>query len=151
MTELASSRFALPYLALAQVQKEVTHNEALALIDLLLHPVCEGTLDDPSALLPEPGQCWIVGADAAGAWGGHANQLAGWTEGGWRFAVPVEAMSMFDRSTGGSLTFRDGLWSAPESILLPSGGSVIDREARDSFTALVTALERAGILLATIS
>ena len=151
MTELASSRFALPFLALAQAQKETTHNEALALIDMLLHPVCEGIADDPSMLMPQPGQCWCVGAQASGVWSGHANHLAGWTAGGWRFAVPVESMRLFDRSSGGSLVYRGGAWLAADHIALPSGGSVIDVEARDSLAALVTVLERAGIVIATIS
>ena len=151
MNDLVSSRFALPYLALAQAQKELTHNEALTLVDMLLHPVCEGTTHDPSGIGPQPGQCWRVGAGATGAWNGRENQIACWTEGGWRFAAPVEAMMLFDRSLGGSLVYRNRAWTAPEKVMLPSGGSVIDDEARDSLRALVTALERTGLIVGAIS
>ncbi|WP_312846581.1 hypothetical protein [Sphingopyxis sp. PET50] len=42
MTDLPSTaRLALPLLAMAQAQKEVTHNEALTLLDLLVQPVVE--------------------------------------------------------------------------------------------------------------
>ena len=37
----ASDRFALPLLHAGQAQKEITHNEALQLIDMLLHPYAE--------------------------------------------------------------------------------------------------------------
>jgi len=42
MTDLPSTpRLALPLLAVAQAQKEVTHNEALALLDLLVQPAAK--------------------------------------------------------------------------------------------------------------
>ena len=40
MSEM-TDRLLLPLLATAQAQKEVTHNEALTLVDLLLAPVVE--------------------------------------------------------------------------------------------------------------
>ena len=36
---LQTDRFALPLLATAQAQKEMTHNEALALLDAVVQPV----------------------------------------------------------------------------------------------------------------
>src|SRR3546814_15984185 len=64
-------RFALPLLAVAQAQKEVTHNEALTLLDALVHAAIEaGPLATPPAS-PAVGPCWIVDADATGAWTGE--------------------------------------------------------------------------------
>src|SRR3546814_11391087 len=81
-------RFALPLLAVAQAQKEVTHNEALTLLDALVHAAIEaGPLATPPAS-PAVGQCWIVDAAATGAWTGEGSAIAIWTAGGWRFAAP---------------------------------------------------------------
>ncbi|MFX4817188.1 DUF2793 domain-containing protein, partial [Acinetobacter baumannii] len=56
-----TSRLALPLLAAGQAQKEMFHNEALALIDLALAAAVESVgLNTPPAT-PEDGQCWIVG------------------------------------------------------------------------------------------
>lgn len=68
---LATPRFALPLLAVAQAQKEAMHNEALTLIDALLHATVEdGPLAAPPGA-PMEGQCWIVGAAPTGAWAGQ--------------------------------------------------------------------------------
>src|SRR3546814_18076891 len=63
-------RFSLPLLAVAQAQKEVTHNEALTLLDALVHAAIEaGPLATPPAN-PALGQCWLVDAAATGVWSG---------------------------------------------------------------------------------
>ena len=77
MTTITTSRFALPLLAAGQADKELTHNEALACLDILLQPVVQAvglTVPPPS---PLPGQCWIVGPDATDAWARRAGDLAG--------------------------------------------------------------------------
>src|SRR3546814_15636425 len=76
-------RFSLPLLAVAQAQKEVTHNEALTLLDALVHAAIEaGPLATPPAN-PAIGQCWIVDAAATGVWSGSENAIAIWPTGGW--------------------------------------------------------------------
>ena len=57
-----SGRFALPYLQLRQVQKELFHNEALTVIDALLHPVAQTIGDNAPPSTPAIGQGWIIGA-----------------------------------------------------------------------------------------
>ena len=71
----ATTRHGLPLLQAGQAQKEVTHNEALVLLDLLAHPAVEGVLATPPAA-PTPGQGWIIGAGATGAWSGQDGALA---------------------------------------------------------------------------
>ena len=70
MTDETSVRTGLPLLQPGQAQKEMVHNEALALIDLLLQPsvVTVGLNVPPAA--PARGACWIVGAAPTGDWGG---------------------------------------------------------------------------------
>ena len=145
MTDLSTARLAMPLLALAQAQKELIHNEALALIDILLHPVALGVADDPGALAPDAGQCWIIGDQPLGEWSGRAGQIAGWTAGGWRYALPLAGMQLVDAGAHHRWVYRQGQWTAAPELAPPSGGSVIDVEARDSLAAVLEALDRAGL------
>src|SRR5690349_12900365 len=89
---LESARLALPFIAAGQAQKELTHNEALALIDAGLAAAAESAgLDEPPAT-PTAGQCWIVGDAPTGVWTDHAGALACWTANGWRFLPATEGM-----------------------------------------------------------
>src|SRR3989344_8476869 len=141
MTDLPSTaRFALPLLAMAQAQKEVTHNEALPLLDALVQPVVE---DGPQAVPPSApvaGQGWIVGAAASGAWVGEEGALALWTSGGWRFVAPRPGMRAHRLSDGGWLRFDGAALVEPGPIASPAGGATVDSEARAAVAAGVLAL-----------
>lgn len=140
----ATPRFGLPLLFSGQSQKEVTVNEALTLIDVLLSGSVEGLVTvEPTD--PISGQAWIVGANPIGAFSGHADSLAAWTEGGWRFLVPHDGMIVLDRSIG-CQRYYSGAWAPISPPNLPSGGAVVDVEARNCLTALVNALQTAGII-----
>lgn len=136
--------YALPNLFPAQAQKEVTINEALARMDMLMHPAVEAILDDPP-LSPAEGQCWIVGAAPTGEWTGHADELAGWQAGNWIFVSPQQGMVVSDTASGGLIRYDSG-WDPTVAVSAPSGGSTVDAEARAAIVQLITALVTAGIL-----
>lgn len=142
-----TNRFGLPYLFPGQAQKELFINEAYALLDALLHPVVEGFASSPP---PEPvdGSCWIVKEDASGSWTGHSGQIACFAGGSWLFANPPEGMRVYDRSGGTDIRFRNG-WQSPPSIAHPSGGAVIDAEARMAITDLIEVLEQLELVRQT--
>ena len=163
MTE-ATTRFALPFILPGQAQKELFHNEALLLVDGLLHPAAEsGPLAAPPAE-PEPGQCWIVAPAPSAAWSGHANELAVWTDGGWRFAPPVPGMSVWIKPSEHWLHWNGVAWigslpatglvvagqqvvgSRQPAIASPSGGTIIDEEARAAIDTVIVALKSHGLI-----
>ena len=147
MPELASPRFDLPLLAVAQAQKEITHNEALILIDALLHPVAEGVNAEPPSLVTEDaGKCWIIGADATGIWVGRDDALACWTGSGWRYIAPVVGMAVIDRSDGVRFLWSGSDWQRAISIDAPMGGTTIDVEARNALSILLENLRVVGLL-----
>ncbi len=148
MTDLPTTpRFALPLLGVAQAQKEVTHNEALTLLDALVHAAVEaGPLATPP-VGPVEGQCWIVGAAPTAAWTGQANAIAIRTGGGWRFAPPREGMRATRLTDGAQLRFDGAAWAAPATIVAPSGGSIIDSEARSAISTLILHLAAQGLLI----
>lgn len=142
---LQSARWKLPLLAVGQLQKEVTHNEALALVDALIAPVVEALWVNDPPTAAQIGQCWVVGAAPAGAWTGAAQHLACWTSGGWRLIAPRAGMTV--RLEGGAMLRFDGAaWAAPGRVAVPSGGAVVDSEARTAIAGLITQLQLQGWL-----
>lgn len=164
MTEL-TDRLSLPLLHVAQSHKEMVHNEALMLIDLLLHGCVDGVAQDVPPAAATVGQCWIVGAAPIGDWAGQADRIAGMTEGGWRFVVPREGMRLWWSAGETTAEFRGGRWHQGEvcarrilidsipvvgaqqpAIAAPSGGTTRDDEARSAITAILSALRRHGLI-----
>jgi hypothetical protein len=127
------------------LQKDVTHNEALTIIDALIAPAVEARGVNVPPPTPQPGQCWLVGNAPTGVWAGAAQALACWTAGGWRIVTPRTGMEV--RMLSGPILHYDGAgWIAPPSVTGPQGGTVIDIELRAAFNALVTALRNQGRL-----
>ena len=119
-------------------------NGAHALTDMLLHPAIEGEASgEPSA--PAEGECWLVGADATGAFAGKEGSLASYQAGTWLFAEPRDGMRVFDRVTEQSLLYA-GAWRREPAPAEPAGGGVIDQEARSAIVAILHLLRRTGIL-----
>lgn len=136
----------LPYLAIAQSQKEVTHNEALVIIDAVMRGVVEdGPIDEPPAT-PLLGQCWIIGDEPENEWEDKPQNLAIFTEGGWRFVSPHNRMQFYCVSTGTILCFDGSQWLLPQSISEAIGGSTVDAEARAVLLELIELLHGHGLV-----
>ena len=167
MTDDVTTRLALPLLSAGQAQKEMTHNEALTLLDLFAQPVVLAVGIDTPPATPAAGQCWIVGGVPTGVWAGHAHHLAGWTAGGWRFCIPKMGMRVWNLADASEALFDAGGWAvgivrgsrleidgvqvvaAQQShVALPSGGTVVDAEAREAIRAIFAALHTHGLIAA---
>ncbi len=146
MPQDATARHMLPYLFVGQSQKELTHNEALAHIDALLHPVVEGRqVAPPSALTAsDDGKCWLVKGPATGAWAGKENQIAQWAGGSWRYLGPVAGMTVWHGFENLRLFYIGGNWQPMPAIGDPSGGATVDAEARTALTAILEHLRQIG-------
>ena len=162
MTEY-SARLSLPFLLPGQAQKEAFHNEALSLVDALLHAAVEGIAAAPPPT-PSEGECWIVGSGATGAWSEQADWLAQWIAGGWRFLPPIPGMSVWDKAAGHPRRWTGTAWSEGElagsklviggaqvvgarqpAVPSPSGGTIIDAGARAPIDALIVTLKTHGL------
>lgn len=145
MMPMTTPNHRLPLLASGQAQKEITHNEALCLIDALLGGVIEtASLSAPPVSVPL-GAVWLVGAEPGGAWSGQAGQLAIATEGGWRFVSPRMGCRFFDKSRAAIICLKENGWSVPIPLNLPQGGSVVDVEARATLANLKDILNSLGL------
>ncbi len=133
----------LPFLFVAQAQKEATVNEALARLDALIAPFVEGESASAPAS-PEEGEGWIVGAGALDSWAGHEGELAFLAAGTWQFVAPLPGMRVFDRSTGSARVWIDE-WQTLALPDEPSGGATVDSEARAAIAMLIAGLRGTGL------
>jgi hypothetical protein len=159
----ATPRFQLPFIVPGQAQKELFHNEALARVDAALHPGVEAAGTETPPADPVAGQAWLLGAAPTGAWAGKPNQLAAFTEGGWRFLAPAVGMTAWDKAEGLMRRWTGSAWSGElagerlsvgglqvvgsrqPAVPSPSGGTVIDVEARAALSALIATLKSHGL------
>ncbi|SFO03653.1 DUF2793 domain-containing protein [Sphingomonas sp. OK281] len=165
MSDDHTPRLALPMLQPAQAQKETTHNEALALLDLAVQAsvLAVGTNVPPVA--PVAGNAWIVGSAPTGGWAGQARAIAGWTSGGWRFVVPREGMTAWSVADAQAARFAGGAWTTGvlagtrvtiggvdvvgarrAAIPDPTGGTIVDSQARTAIGAILGALRGHGLI-----
>ncbi len=159
-----TARLGLPLMAAGQSQKEVTHNEALLRMDLLVQAVViTGPQSAPPAN-PLEGQSWIVGRSATGIWAGKEDYLVQWTRNGWTFLAPFEGLSAWAVTGGRIWRFGAGRWSdALEASLIrisgkqvlgpqqppiatPQGGANPDLEARAAISQVINSLRTHGLI-----
>lgn len=77
-----TARLEIPMLAAGQAQKELAHNEALQIIDILVAgAIEEGPRAAPPAS-PALGATFIVDVGPTGAWAGKSLNIAAFTSGG---------------------------------------------------------------------
>jgi hypothetical protein len=160
----ATPRLDLPYIVPGQAQKELFHNEALLRLDSLVQAAVEdaSSADPPDE--PTEGQCWIVGEAATGAWTGKDHQLAASTGDGWRFAAPTVGSAVWDKAAEVERRWDGTAWSDGRitcsgvfvggdkvvgarraAIASPSGGTIIDAEARGAIEAIIATLMSHGL------
>lgn len=137
-------RFDLPLLYAGQSQKELFVNEGAARVDALLHCAVESEASTPPGTAND-GECWLVTPAATGAWSGKDGEIAARIGGGWVFIAPRDGMLILNRETGQTMRYN-ATWLAPARPAAPSGGTVVDAEARASISAILTAMGLAGII-----
>lgn len=160
-----TARLRLPFILPGQSQKELFHNEALTSIDAVLHAAVEEMPRNAPPESPSEGQAWIVGTNPTGDWAAKEDKLALWSNGGWRFVDPMAGMSVWVRSAGYWIHWLGSTWSNGEypvtsltvngkkvvgerqsALPSPSGGTIIDEEARGAITAIIATLKSHGLV-----
>lgn len=160
-----TARLQLPLLSTGQAQKEVTLNEALQNIDVLMcGAVEEGPRQNPP-VLPALGSCYVTGSSPTGEWTGKPGYIAAFTSGGWRLYPPTDGVELFNKAGAEWISYRDGAWeqgivrgcslviggqqvigARQRPITDPTGGSVIDVEARAAMGAVLAAMRQHGLI-----
>ncbi|WP_300973985.1 DUF2793 domain-containing protein [Sphingomonas sp. LHG3406-1] len=160
-----SPRLTLPLLAVGQSQKELTHNEALVLLDMLVQSVCAGAPTNLPPSGPAVGDLHLCGTAPTGAWAGRSNAIAMWSGSGWRFIPAFEGMALRAKTSGLQWQFANGEWREGkilakelhindqkvvgprwQSISDVAGGSNVDAEARSAINQILVALRAHGLI-----
>lgn len=130
----------LPYIAAAQAQKHVTHNESIRAVDALLQlAVLDRNLLAPPGQ-PAEGDRYIVGASPAGAWSGHAQEIAAYQDGGWIFYVPREGFTAWiaDEQV-------QAVWSGTQWAAVPGGSASVNPVALVGVNATADATNKLSV------
>ncbi|MBS7698469.1 MULTISPECIES: DUF2793 domain-containing protein [unclassified Chelatococcus] len=110
MTE--TPNLALPFMAAAQAQKHVTHNEALLKLDTLVQLAVEDRHLTSPPSSPSEGAAWIIATPATGAWAGHAHKVAAFQDGAWTFLTPRVGWQAYVRDENSRVTWTGATWTA---------------------------------------
>jgi hypothetical protein len=161
----STPRLGLPLLSPGQAQKEFFHNEALQALDALVAAAVEELPRASPPASPVLGASYIIASTPTGVWAGHAQCIAAFTSGGWRYLAPFEGVTAYVRSTGTWTTYRAGAWeigqlrgssvvldglqvigSRAAAIASPSGGTTVDTQARSTIDQILTTLRQHGLI-----
>ena len=104
----------MPELASAQANPEITHNEALRILDFLVQ--CnikdKDLADAPGS--PSDGDTYIVatGSTSGDDWDGHEDEIAYYKSTSWIFATPVEGWKAYAQDENTGYTYNGSAWIA---------------------------------------
>lgn len=120
-----SPKWGLSLIAAQQAQPEVTHNQAVMLLQALLGGVLAQQNAPPVG--PVDGDCYLVGTAGSGAWAGRNNKIAMYY-GGWIFVpgltsagviIPIgtdhEGLEVYNQATDTRLRWSGTAWAAVSS------------------------------------
>ncbi|MEM1100847.1 MAG: DUF2793 domain-containing protein [Pseudomonadota bacterium] len=148
MSDLSTPILSLPFIAAAQAQKHVTHNEALQRLDVLVQLAVESFGAETPPASPGEGEVYALGASATGVWAGQAaGTIAAFSGGAWSFHLPRDGWIAGDAGTGEIRVWSGGAWgllSTPESVPFLGINASADTTNRLSVNAPATLLNNAG-------
>lgn len=127
----------LPYIAPSQAQKHVTHNEALRLLDAIVHLSVKSRTQADAPVTPLSGERYIVAASATGLWAGKDGMIAVFVDGSWSFIAVAKGWLAYVEDEGKVLVFNGTQWegtsSIPESLSLSMLGIQATADATNRF------------------
>lgn len=114
---MTTPKLQMPELVVGQAGKELTHNQALAVLDQLAQAVViDKDLTAPPGS-PANGAMYIVAAPATGAWSGQSGKLAYWltTVAAWTFINPADGWSVWVGDEDVRYELKAGVWTVVSS------------------------------------
>lgn len=115
---MTTPKLGMPELSVSQASKEITHNQALAILDQTSQLTVVSRTNTPPGS-PTNGAAYIVTATATGAWTGKESQIAFWLSsvGAWQFIVAANGWLAWSNADSKTYRRESGSW-----VELASGG-----------------------------
>jgi Protein of unknown function (DUF2793) len=117
-------RLKLAQLVSMQELNNVTWNEALAQLDVLVDLCLLGQNVNTPPASPADGDAYLLGASPTGAWSGYAWKIAACLDGGWRFYTPFNGLRAYVAPTGAVIVCLNGVWTDMGSLISAAEVSV---------------------------
>lgn len=114
----------LKYIVASQAQKEVTINEDLNVLDMLVQATAKGIANTPPES-PAEGDMYIIGDAPAGAWEGKAKHLAGFFAGVWLIVAPRDGWRVW-LDEGKAMRYQGGAWA--DEVYLHNGNASFPKD-----------------------
>lgn len=131
---MTTPKLQMQELVVGQAGKELTHNQALAVLDQLAQAVVvDKDLASPPGS-PANGAMYIVAASATGDWSGHSGKLAYWltTVAAWTFITPADGWSVWVTDEAVRYELKAGAW------VVATGGGGVSLPVVQTFTGAKT-------------
>lgn len=118
---MTTPNLAMAELSTSQAQKEITHNDALRVLDALVQT---GIQDKDLTTPPSHthGYCWIVAIGATGAWSGKDGKVAQSYNSAWYFLTPKEGWRVWIMDEDTTYIYNGTSWVAQTSSDSSWGG-----------------------------
>jgi Protein of unknown function (DUF2793) len=117
---MTTTRLGLPEIISNQAQKEVTHNEALWLLDAILGNGCKSRVSAAPPTTPTEGDVYIIPAGASGAWSGKDGKLAQYLNAAWLFYTPQTGWRTWVADEADTVLYDGAKWTRQETMALGS-------------------------------
>lgn len=139
----------LPLILPGQAQKHVTHNEAIAALDVMVQLAVLDSDRQSPPVTALAGDRHVVAAGGLGEWSDQSGKIAVLRDGGWIFYTPNPGWQAYDLSRKELLIFDGLTWSAQSSLglnfaSLGIGGAMADATNRLAVSAAAVLLNHAG-------
>lgn len=104
-------KLTMPEISTSQSSKEVTHNDALWILDALVQPSIEDKDLTAPPGSPVSGACYIPAATATGDWAGHEDDIAQYKATAWEFYTPSEGWKVWVRDENKTYYYTGSAWA----------------------------------------
>ncbi|MBI4384131.1 MAG: DUF2793 domain-containing protein [Nitrospinae bacterium] len=113
---MTTPNLAMDELSVSQGSKEITHNEALRVLDALVNSGVEDKdLTSPPGS-PANGALYIVGAGATGAWATKDGKIAQYYSSAWYFHAPREGWIVYIKDEDLLYVYNGSAWASAPPI-----------------------------------
>lgn len=127
----------LPYIMPSQAQKHVTHNEALRLLDAVVHLSVRSRVKTVAPVTPASGERHIIASPATGLWAGKEGMIGFFIDDGWSFVAVAKGWLAYVEDESTLLVYNGTVWevtgAVPDSLSLTMLGVHTTADAINRF------------------